>query len=138
MPTSIFSGLSAVSSALAGLQSIVPQIKNLATQIQPFCYCIAFVMLVVGTMRGFLRNDTQHFFSNLVRVVILVALMGSWPTIEGVVNNAVNLFCNLQVGSNFFASTSSNSSGRLNLAWLEATIAKQAAGINVSQPGWET
>jgi hypothetical protein len=137
MPTSIFSGLSAVSSALAGLQSIVPQIKNLATQIQPFCYCIAFVMLVFGTMRGFLRNDTQHFFSNLVRVAILVALMGSWPTIEGVVNNAVNSFCNLQVGSNFFAPTSSNSSGRLNLAWLEATIAQKAAGINVSQPGWQ-
>jgi hypothetical protein len=138
MPTNIFSGLTAASSALAGLQSIVPQVKNLATQIQPFCYCIAFVMLVVGTMRGFLRNDTQHLFSNLVRVVILVALIGSWPTIENAVNNAVNSFCNLQVGSNFFSSTSSNSSGRLNLAWLEATIAQKAAGINVSQPGWET
>jgi hypothetical protein len=137
MPTSIFSGLTSVSSALAGLQSIVPQIKSLATQIQPFCYCIAFVILVFGTMRGFLRNDTQHFFSNLVRVVILVALMGSWPAIEYALNNAVNSFCNLQVGSNFFASTSSNSSGRLNLAWLETTIAQKAAGINVSQPGWE-
>lgn len=138
MPTSIFSGLTAASSALAGLQSIVPQIKNLAIQIQPFCYCIAFVLLVFGTIRGFLRNDTQHFFSNLVRVVILVALMGSWPTIESAIGNAVNSFCNVQVGSYFYASTSSNSSGRLNLAWLETTIAQKAAGINPSQPGWET
>jgi hypothetical protein len=138
MPTSIFSGLTAASSALAGLQSIVPQIKNLAIQIQPFCYCIAFVMLVFGTIRGFLRNDTQHFFSNLVRVVILVALMGSWPTIESAIGNAVDSFCNVQVGSYFYASTSSNNSGRLNLAWLETTIAQKAAGINPSQPGWET
>ena len=138
MPTSIFSGLTAVSSALAGLQSIVPQIKSLAGQIQPFCYCIAFVLLVFGTIRGFLRNDTQHFFSNLVRVVILVALIGSWPAIESAVNNAVSAFCSLQVSSQFYASTSSAGSGRLNLAWLEQTIAQKAAGINPSQPGWET
>ena len=138
MPTSIFSGLTAVSSALTGLQSIVPQIKSLAGQIQPFCYCIAFVLLVFGTIRGFLRNDTQHFFSNLVRVVILVALIGSWPAIESAVNNAVSAFCSLQVSSQFYAATSSAGSGRLNLAWLEQTIAQKAAGINPSQPGWET
>jgi hypothetical protein len=138
VPTTIFSSLTSVTSALAGLQSIVPQIKTLAIQIQPFCYCIAFVMLVFGTIRGFLRNDTQHFFSNLVRVVILVALMGSWPAIENAIGNAVNSFCDVQVGSYFYASTGSNSSGRLNLAWLESTIAQKAAGINPSQPGWET
>ena len=95
-------------------------------------------MLVFGTIRGFLRNETQHFFSNLVRVVILVALMGSWPTIENAIGNGVNSFCDVQVGSYFYASTSSNSLGRLNLAWLESTIAQKAAGINPSQPGWET
>ena len=138
MPTAMFSGLTAVSSALAGLQSVIPQIKSVASQIQPLCYCIAFVMLVFGTMRGFLRNETQHLLGNLVRVVILVALMGSWPAIENALNNAVNAFCNVQVGSNFFASTSPNSSGRLNLTWLESTIQQKAAGINVAQSGWET
>ena len=137
MPTNMFSGLTNVASMLAGLQSIVPQIKSLAIQIQPFCYGIAFVILVFGTMRGFLRNETQHLLGNLVRVVVLVALMGSWPAIENAVDNAVNAFCNLQVGSYFFASTSSTSSGRLNLAWLESTITQKLAGLNVSQTGWQ-
>jgi hypothetical protein len=133
MPSNLFSS---VTSFLSGLLNIIPGIQSVAGQVAPFFVCIAFVLLVVGSMRGFLQNDTRHFFGNLVRVVILIALMGNWPTIEGAIGNGVSAFCNLEVKSGFF-STNSNSTGRLDLFGLFSTIAKKAVSINPSQNAFQ-
>ena len=128
MPSNLFSG---VASFLSGLLKIIPGMNSMAGQVAPFFVCVAFVLLVFGCMRGFLQNDTRHFFGNLVRVVILIALIGNSQALEGVIENAVNAFCSLQVSSGF--STSSNSAGRLDLSGLFSTIAQKAVGANGSQ-----
>src|SRR5580692_7094549 len=129
MPPNFFSGLSSVAAFAMGVKTIVSEINSLANQIAPFFVCIAFVVLVFGCMRGFLQNDTKHFFGNLLRVVILVVLIGNWQVIEGSVNNAVNAFCNLQVNANFFTSTNTTGTGHLNLANLELAISTKAVGV---------
>jgi hypothetical protein len=137
MLSNLFSSFGPVASFLSGLQQILPTMNAVAGQVAPFLVCIAFVLLVFGSMRGFLQNDTKHFFGNLLRVVILVVLIGNWPVIAGSVNNAVSAFCNLQVNSNFFTSTSATGAGHLNLANLELTISTKAVGVTSSQPAWQ-
>ena len=129
MPSNLFSS---VTSFLSGLLKIIPGIQSVAGQIAPYFLCVAFVLLVFGSMRGFLQNDTRHLFGNLVRVVILIALMGNWQTLENAIENAVNAFCSLQVSSSFFA-TNPNGTGRLDLSGLFKAIANKAAGVNASQ-----
>jgi hypothetical protein len=128
MPSNLFSG---VTSFLSGLLKIIPGMNSVAGQVAPFCVCVAFVLLVFGCMRGFLQNDTRHFFGNLVRIVILVALIGNSQTLESAIENAVSAFCNLQVSSGF--SSNSNGAGRLDLSGLFGTIAQKAIGANGSQ-----
>jgi hypothetical protein len=144
MPTSVFSGLTTLTSFASNLTQIIPNIQNLAYQIGPFFYCIAFVLLVYGCMRGFLHNDTQRFFGNVLRVVILIALTGSWPAIKGAVSNAVNAFCSVQVNSNLFSQTNisglglqsnSNDSGQLNVSALESVIMQK--GLAQMTPSWQ-
>jgi hypothetical protein len=144
MPTGVFSSLTALTSFASNLTQIIPNIQNLANQISPLSYCIAFVLLVFGSMRGFLHNDTQRFFGNVLRVVILVALMGSWPTIKGAMGNAVSAFCNVQVNSNFFSQTSnsglglqvnSNGTSQLNVSALENVIEEK--GLAQMTPSWQ-
>ena len=144
MPTGVFSGLTALTSFASNLTQIIPNIQKLAYQIAPFFYCIAFVLLVFGSMRGFLHNDRQRFFGNLLRVVILIALMGSWPAIKGAVSNAVNAFCSVQVNSDLFSQskisglglqTNSNDSGQLNVSALENVIMQK--GLAQMTPSWQ-
>jgi hypothetical protein len=136
MLSNVFPGFDSVVSFLAGLQQILPQMNSVSKQVTPYFFCVAFVLLVFGSMRGFLQSDTKHFFGNLLRVVILVVLMGNWQAIDGAVNNAVNAFCNLQVSAGFFTTTTTGT-GRLNLTDLEQTISAKAAGVKSSQPGWQ-
>jgi len=137
MLSNLFSNFGPVASFLSGLQQILPTMNVLAAQVAPFLICVAFVLLVFGSMRGFLQNDTKHFFGNLLRVVILVVLIGNWPRIEGSINNGVNAFCNLQINSNFFTATNASSSGHLNLTALELTISTKAVGAKSTEPGWQ-
>ena len=144
MSTGVFSSLSALTSFASNLTQIIPNIQKLAYQIGPFFYGIAFVLLVFGSMRGFLHNDRQRFFGNLLRVVILIALMGSWPAIKGAVSNAVNAFCSVQVNSDLFSQskisglglqTNSNDSGQLNVSALENVIMQK--GLAQMTPSWQ-
>lgn len=128
MPSNLFSG---VASFLSGLLKVIPGINSVAGQVAPYFVCVAFLLLVFGCMRGFLQNDTRHFFGNLARVVILIALIGNSQTLESAIESAVNAFCNLQVSSGF--STNSNGAGRLDLSGLFSTIAHKAVGVNDSQ-----
>jgi hypothetical protein len=135
MPPNFFSGLSSVAAFAMGVKTIVSEINSLANQIAPFFVCIAFVLLVFGIMRGFLQNDTRHFFGNLLRVVILVVLIGNWQTMASIVTNAVTAFCNGQTSSNFFGTTSGGApgTGQLNLAQLQNTIFEKGLGLIASE-----
>ena len=141
MPTTVFSSLTNLTSFASSLTQIIPNIQNLASQLQPFFYCIAFVLMVFGSMRGFLHNDTQRFFGNLLRVVILIALMGSWPAIKGAASSAVNALCTVQVNSNLFSGTNitglglqtNSGTGQLNVSALESVIMQKGlAQLNPS------
>jgi hypothetical protein len=143
MPTSVLSGLATLTSFASSLTQVIPNIQNLASQLQPFFYCISFVLLVFGSMRGFLHSDTQRFLGNLLRVVILIALMGSWPAVKGAASSAVNAFCTAQVNSNLFSQTNTNmtglglqtnsGTGQLNVSALENVIMQKGlAQINPS------
>lgn len=131
MPTSFSSMLSSVSSFASGLTAIVTGMQNVASQIEPIFLCVAFVLLVFGTMRGFMQNDLRHFFTNLVRVVILVALIGNWTVVTGIVTNAVNAACSLQISANFGVLTNNRTmttSGRMDIGQLTQILEARASG----------
>ena len=135
MPTLFSSMLSSVSSFANGLTAIVSGMQKVADQIEPIFLCVAFVLLVFGTMRGFLQNDLRHFFGHLVRVVILVALIGNWTVVTGIVSNAVNAVCNLQISANFGALTNNQNmttSARMDIGQLTQLLEAKAAGLTTT------
>jgi len=131
MPTSLSSMLSSVSSFASGLAAIVTGMQKVADQIEPIFLCVAFVLLVFGTMRGFMQNDLRHFFGNLVRVVILVSLIGNWTLVTGIVSNAVNAACGLQISANFGVLTNNQTmttSARMDIGQLTQILGSKASG----------
>ena len=60
------------------LQEILAAMQNIERQIQPIAIVIGFVLLVFGTMRGFLEADSRKFMLNLLRATIIVCLIGHW------------------------------------------------------------
>jgi hypothetical protein len=132
MPTTFSSSmLSSVASFATGLTAIVNGMQNVANQIEPIFLCVAFVLLVFGTMRGFMQNDLRHLFGNLVRVVILVALIGNWTLVTGIVTNAVNTVCSLQISANFGVLTNNQTmttSARMDIGTLTQLLESKATG----------
>jgi hypothetical protein len=136
MPTNVSSVFSSIAGFAANLQAIVNGMQQVANQIAPISLCVAFVLLVVGTMRGFMQNDLRHFFGNVLRVIILVALIGNWQLVSGTVTNAVNAFCDLQINANFGIlsnNTSTTTTARLDLAGL-AKIIQQKISASTGIP----
>ncbi|MGA7128215.1 MAG: hypothetical protein WBZ19_18025, partial [Chthoniobacterales bacterium] len=142
MPTPFSSMLSSVASFATGLTAIVTGMQNVANQIEPIFLCVAFVLLVFGTMRGFMQNDLRHFFGNLVRVVILVLLIGNWTLVTGIVSNAVNAVCSLQITANFGALTNNKTmttSARMDIGALTQLLeSKAVASITAPVQGQST
>ena len=142
MPTSFSSMLSSVSSFASGLTAIVSGMQKVADQIEPIFLCVAFVLLVFGTMRGFMQNDLRHFFGNLVRVIILVSLIGNWTVVTGIVSNAVNAVCGLQISANFGALTNNQTmttSARMDIGQLTQILeSKASASITAAVQGQGT
>jgi hypothetical protein len=141
MPTSFSSMLSSVSSFASGLTTIVTGMQKVADEIEPIFICVAFVLLVFGTMRGFMQNDLRHFFGNLARVVILVALIGNWTLITGVVSNGVNAVCSLQISANFGALTNDQSmttSARMDIGKLTQLLEAKASGSTTTPAQGQT
>ena len=131
MPTSLSSMLSSVSSFANGLTAIVAGMQKVADQIEPIFLCVAFLLLVFGTMRGFMQNDLRHFFANLVRVVVLVSLIGNWTVVTGIVTNAVNSACGVQISANFGVLTNNQSmttSARMDIGQLTQILESKASG----------
>ncbi|MBV8102152.1 MAG: hypothetical protein JOZ31_23655 [Verrucomicrobia bacterium] len=142
MPTPFSSMLSSVSSFASGLTAIVSGMQKVADQIEPIFLCVAFVLLVFGTMRGFMQNDLRHFFGNLVRLIILVSLIGNWTVVTGIVSNAVNAICSLQISANFGALTNNQTmttSARMDIGKLTQILeAKASASITAAVQGQST
>jgi hypothetical protein len=131
MPTSFSSMLSSVASFATGLTAIVTGMQKVAGQIEPIFLCVAFVLLVFGTMRGFMQNDLRQLFGNLVRVIILMALIGNWALVTGIVSNAVNAACSLQISANFGALTNNQTmttSARMDIGQLTQLLQAKASG----------
>src|SRR5215471_13498756 len=62
------------------LQPLLNSIQSILNEYMPAAYMIAFVLLVVGTMREFLFPETRRFMQNLLRAVLLVAAIGFLPS----------------------------------------------------------
>jgi opacity protein-like surface antigen len=60
------------------LQEILASMQNIERQLQPISIVVGFVLLVFGTMRGFLEADSRKFMLNLLRAIIIVCLIGHW------------------------------------------------------------
>src|SRR5262249_39408463 len=62
------------------LEPLLGSIQSILNDYLPAVYLIAFVLLVVGTMREFLFPETRRFMENLMRAVLLVAAIGFLPS----------------------------------------------------------
>lgn len=59
------------------LTPLLNQIRAIADDYRPATMMIAFVLLVFGTLRGFLQCEVHRFFQNLLHVTVLVCLIGN-------------------------------------------------------------
>src|SRR5580700_11773695 len=55
------------------LEPLVNSIESVLNDYRPAAYAIAFILLVVGTMREFLYPETRRFLQAVLRAVLLVA-----------------------------------------------------------------
>jgi hypothetical protein len=62
------------------IQPLLNSIQDILNGYFPPAYLIAFVLLVVGTMREFLFPETRRFMQNLLRAVLLVAAISFLPS----------------------------------------------------------
>jgi hypothetical protein len=58
------------------LEPLVNSIEGVLNDYRPAAYAIAFILLVVGTMREFLYPETRRFLQAVLRAVLLVATIG--------------------------------------------------------------
>jgi hypothetical protein len=63
------------------LDPILNSIQQILNDYLPAAYIIAFVLLVVGTMREFLLPETRRFLHNLMRAIFLVAAITFLPSV---------------------------------------------------------
>jgi hypothetical protein len=79
------------------LQEILAAMQNIERQIQPIAIVIGFVLLVFGTMRGFLEADSRKFMFNLLRATIIVCLIGQWFQVKQWLGYAADALTQYQV-----------------------------------------
>jgi hypothetical protein len=85
------------------LQEILASMQNIERQLQPLVVVVAFVLLVFGTMRGFLEPDSRKFMQNLLRAIIIVCLIGHWFQIKQWIGYASDALGHYQVTVNLAA-----------------------------------
>ena len=71
------------------LSGLLTTVESLADKYRPVPLVVAFVLLTVGTMRGFLYPETKKFLQNVVRAVVLVCLIANVPTLANWTKQAV-------------------------------------------------
>jgi hypothetical protein len=130
MPPNSTSSFFATPWFVSSFNQIITGMQTIADQILPVFLSIAFVLLVFGAMRGFMQPDTRHFLGNILRATILVALIGNWQGVTGIVTNTANAFCNLQIQANFglFGNGTTSTSARLDISQLANLIQQKATG----------
>src|ERR1700736_1922061 len=77
------------------LEPLVSSIQHIFNDYLPASYLIAFVLLVVGVMRGFLFTETRQFMQNLLRAVLLVATISFLPNFIDWCDQAFKAFAEL-------------------------------------------
>jgi hypothetical protein len=60
--------------AILNFQPLLDSLGKILDDYRPATYLIAFILLVVSTMHGFMQTESRRFFHNLVHSIILVAL----------------------------------------------------------------
>jgi hypothetical protein len=130
MPPNSFSGFFATPWFVSSFNQIITGMQTIADQILPVFLSVAFVLLVFGAMRGFMQPDTRNFLGNILRAVILVALIGNWQGVSGMLTNVANAFCNLQIQANFglFGNGTVSTTARLDISQLANVIQQKASG----------
>lgn len=108
------------------LDDVLRSLRQLGDQLKAVSYLIAFVILVVGTMDGFLKPQLTRFLQHLARLVCLVALIwGQAPiqslltrTVDGLTAQTVALTMQDYAGQYHVAAVGT----RLDVAALQAII----------------
>jgi hypothetical protein len=85
------------------LQEILASMQNIERQLQPISVVVGFVLLVFGTMRGFLEADSKKFMLNLLRAIIIVCLIGHWFQVKQWLGQAVEGLTQYRVDVNLAA-----------------------------------
>ncbi len=68
-----YSSITGALDKFLNLESLVNSIEGVLNDYRPATYAVAFILLVVGTMREFLYPETRRFFSAVLQAVLLVA-----------------------------------------------------------------
>jgi hypothetical protein len=71
------------------LNGLLSAIERIADKYRPVPLAIAFVLLTVGTMRGFLYPESKKFLQNIVRAAVLVCLVANLPALTDWTKQAV-------------------------------------------------
>ena len=54
------------------LNALLTAVESIADKYRPVPLVVAFILLTVGTMRGFLYPENKKFLQNIVRAIVLV------------------------------------------------------------------
>lgn len=76
-------------------QPLLDSLNQILTDYRPATYLIAFMLLVTSTMHGFMHAESRRFFRNLVRSLLLVALVCQAATLFQWIENAAKAFAAL-------------------------------------------
>jgi hypothetical protein len=81
--------------AILNFQPLLDSLGKILDDYRPATYLIAFILLVVSTMHGFMQTESRRFFHNLVHSIILVALVCQAGTIFDWFDEAAKAFAAL-------------------------------------------
>ena len=101
------------------LQEILAAMQYIERQLQPLTLVVAFILLVFGTMRGFLEPEPRKFMLNLLRAIIIVCLVGHWFQIEQWLGYAADGLAQYRVDVNQRLLVRALSKSRLGKTWTK-------------------
>jgi hypothetical protein len=76
-------------------QPLLTSLSNILDDYRPAIHLIAFVLLVVSAIHGFLQQDSRRFFQTLAQSIVLTALICESPIITQWFQSAATAFANL-------------------------------------------
>jgi hypothetical protein len=76
-------------------QPLLTSLSNILDDYRPAIHLIAFVLLVVSAIHGFLQPDSRRFFQTLAQSIVLTALICQTPVVIQWFQAAATAFANL-------------------------------------------